>query len=165
MDLTRRSFFTEQELAREIRAALDGMVVGENIPDSISFRNAMRALEWFIPQLLREVHPEWNEALDGVYPQVAVKTGENEAEIIGMCILISDQTCTPLHVRLRAAIDMNEIESLECRLGEIARDGKMRRIPYGTNRSRDLAVVHRLNDIVWAYHFAFGSGFEQTGNE
>lgn len=103
--------------------------------------------------MLREVHAYWkHESLDGVFHELAVKTGSRTARIAGHCILISDQTLTPYHVQLRYAFDADEIEWFDCRLGEIRGDD-MVRIPY--NRSVR-SVSDRLNTIQWKFHVGFG---------
>ena len=58
---------TEQHLARDLRTVLQNVDVGDHIVDSDDLREAMSTLEYFIPQVLREIHPEWNhESLDAV---------------------------------------------------------------------------------------------------
>jgi hypothetical protein len=93
--------------------------------------------------------------------ELAWKSADWQAEIAGVCTLISDQTLTPYHAKLRVARDRDEIEWLECMLGEI-RDGQMVRVPYGsagTKRHSDgkLSVAGRLNTIPWKYHIGFGN--------
>ena len=146
----------EQHLACKLRVVLAGVPIGGAVDDSQEFREVLSALEFFIPQLLRELYPEWNqESLDGVYPEIARKTNECEAEIAGLCILISDQTMTPIHVRLHASQDKDEIDWLECRLGEAGADG-MIRMPYGSRWLANLAVTGRLDTIEWVYCVGFG---------
>jgi hypothetical protein len=146
----------EQHLANELRLTLAGIPIGAAITGSESFRAVLTSLEYFIPEMLREVHADWqHESLDGVFPEMARKTGENEIEISGTCILISDQTMTPIHVLLRIAADDNEIEFLDCKLGETGPNG-MIRVPYGSNRVGKIAVSGRLDKINWVYHVGFG---------
>ena len=100
----------------------------------------LSGLEFFIPQVLAEIHPEWkHESLDGFYPVVARKTGEGEAEIFGLCILISDQTTTPFHLRLQSSPSSDEVSWLECRLGEAGEHG-MVRTPLATHLKQLIAL-------------------------
>ena len=143
----------EQMLSRELRTILTSVPVGGLVVDSPTRRELMSLLEGFVHGALREVHAEWKyEGLDGVLPEVMRKTGENQAETIGLCILISDQTMSPLCVRLRVARDSDEIDWFECKLGECGPDG-MIRIPYGRGK---LAVADCVDHIEWAYKVGFG---------
>ena len=102
------------------------------------------------------MHPFWKyESLDGVFTELAIKTAERQAEIAGLCILMSDQTLTSYHVRLRWASNVDEIEWLDCRLGEI-RDGAMVRMPYNARRRVRWSVADRLDSIEWQFHVGFG---------
>ena len=86
----------EEIASRSLRSVLGGLHVGANIDDSPEFRDALSGLEWFLPTVVAEIHPEWTgESLDGFYLHVAQKTGDREAEILGLCCLLSDQTLTP----------------------------------------------------------------------
>jgi hypothetical protein len=150
---------TEVTVSCSLRLVLDGLAVGEAIADSEAFRNLLTGLEFFLPAVLGEVHGQWKyESLDGILPAVARKTGPGEAEIIGLCILISDQTLTPIHVRLQVSPLVDEIMWLECRVGERG-DGKggMLRTPYTAMSGKQPAVVAgRPNDIDWVYRVGFG---------
>lgn len=95
--------------------------------------------------------------MDGIFPEIAVKTAHHEANIAGLCILISDQTLTPIHIRLRAAVSSDAIVSLKCCLGESGPNG-MVRVPYGSNRVSKIAVANRLDVIEWTYRVMFGTG-------
>src|SRR5207248_3329014 len=119
-----------QRLSRILRTILADLPDGECIPDSKQFQEALVSLYWFLPEILAEIYREWqHESLDGIYPLVAKKTSGREAEIFGLCIIISDQTLTPLHVRLQIAASEDEVSWLECRLGERGPSG-MVRTPY-----------------------------------
>jgi len=111
--------------------------------------------------VLRECHPEWrHESLDGVSLASASKLGEHEAEIYGLCILISDQTLVPMHLRMQVDSQSDVINWLELRLGEMTSDG-MRRVPYDSpnNIYKKLhSMDHMANaDLIdWAYKVSFG---------
>ncbi len=146
----------EQRLVRGLRDACDNVPIGCDISQSEGFGIVVSALEFYVFAVLREVHAFWkHESLDGVFHEVAIKTAARQAEIAGLCILISDQTLTPYHVQLRCAPDLDEIEWLDCRLGEIY-DDKMVRIPYSSERGGKWSVADRLKSIKWQFHVAFG---------
>lgn len=111
-----------------------------------------------MPAVLREIHAFWKyESLDGVFHELARKTGPRQVEIAGLCILISDQTLTPYHVQLRFASSADEIEWLDCRLGEIRGDVLVR-VPYNSyfDRGGVRSVADRLRSIEWQFHVGFG---------
>lgn len=150
---------TEEAASRSLRSILDRLTAGAAIEDSEDFRNLLSALEFFLPSILGEVHGEWkDESMDGIFPAVARKTGPSEAEIIGLCILISDQTLTPIHVRLQVSVSGDEITWLECNVGECGEGkGGMKRTPYGAMSGKQLfAGAERPNAIEWAYRVGYG---------
>ncbi|WP_299484466.1 hypothetical protein [Acaryochloris sp. IP29b_bin.137] len=124
--------------------------VNAPIPESEAFRDTLSTLEYFIPEVLREVYDEWKyESLDGVLTGLALKTNDYAAEIAGLGIILSDQTYTPLYVRLKLLPDKDEVAWFDCNLGEVN--------PRGRSKKMDtMAVVDRLNRIEWSYHAGFG---------
>ena len=130
-----------------------------SIADAEQFREVLCGLEYFLPEVLREIHPEWDrESLDGLFPQVACKTRDGEAEIFGLCILISDQTLTPFHLRLQISPSVDKVSWLECRLGERGEQG-MVRTPYqslNAIRKRLYGREGRADRIDWVYNVTFG---------
>jgi hypothetical protein len=150
----------EQTISRLIRTVLAELPSGASIPESERFRNVLSHLEFYIPALLREIHPEWDEeSLDGVIPVVARKTAEGEVELFGLCIIISDQTLTPIHVRIQVAASNDEISWLECTLGERGQDGIVR-MPYQSRHAatkRLYALDGRADLIEWVYKVTFGN--------
>jgi hypothetical protein len=149
----------EENVSGTLRAILAGLPTGSTIDDSEVFRFALTALEWFLPGILAEVYPEWRgQSLDGIYSHVARKTGEREVEIFGLCILMSDQKMTPIHLRLQLAADSDDISWLELRLGERGPKGKLG-MPYpteGTIYKRLHALNGRAEKIEWVYKVTFG---------
>lgn len=140
-----------------MRAILAHVSIGESIEQAAEFRDLLSTLERYLPEVLREVHPVWaRESLDGVYSELARKTGECEIELAGLCIFISDQTLTPLHVRLQISPSRDEITWLDCRLGEAGPDGTVR-IPYERRRMlAKPAVSTNWDQLDWVYHVGFG---------
>lgn len=150
---------TERLLSHFLRRILLGLAVGVRIEQSEDFQTVLTALEFFIPAVFREIHPEWeHESLDGFYPIMARKTGSHEAEIFGLCILISDQTVTPFHLRLQLARFHDEVSWLECRLGEVGEDGMMRTRYEELNRAfnRLPPPEQAVNAINWVYKVTYG---------
>lgn len=147
----------EVQLARHLRAVLRGLCVGDSAPDSEDLRLLLSALEFYLPAVLRAVHATWkHESLDGLFSELARMSDERELEIAGNCILISDQTVTPYHVRLCLAPLADEIEALDCKLGEL-RHGKLVQIPYSEDAAFGRSVADRLTKIAWKYHVGFGN--------
>jgi hypothetical protein len=151
----------EQVVSRTLRLIVADLSIGASIPESELLGSLLSGLEWFLPEILREIHPEWKyESLDGIYPVVARKTGDGEIEIVGQCILISDQTLTSIHVRMQSSSGGDAIEWLELRLGELG-DGGMVRTPFksqGTAIKRASRVAeHGTDAIDWCYKVSVGN--------
>lgn len=138
---------------------LSQIPVNSTIPESDAFHDVLSSLEYFIPEIFREIYHEWKyESLDGVLAGTGLKTNNHEAKIAGLAIIISDQTITPVLVHLRIAPDKDEIVWFECKLGELGPDG-MIQVPYGcsSNRMDKIAVVDQLDRIEWVYQVSFGA--------
>jgi hypothetical protein len=113
------------------------------------------SLEYFIPAILAEAHPEWddNECLDGVIPLAAQKVAEDEAVIFGIGIIMSDQTLVPLYLHLQLETSSDTVSWVDCRLGEKAAE----RLPYASLN----VVAERLRRIEperidWIYRVVSG---------
>lgn len=150
----------EESISRSLRLILAELPNGATIEDSEQFREVLSGLEYFIPEVLREIHPEWiHESLDGVLPLLARKTKEGEADIFGICIIISDQTVTPLHLCLQLSVSSEEVSWLECKLGERGENGMVRTPYHSLNalKNRLYVLVGRSDLIDWVYKVAFGN--------
>ena len=148
----------EMSIAGRLRAVLAPLPDGAQIENSPELREVLVGLEFFIPKVLCERHLEWKyESLDGILPVAARKIADGEAEFVGECILISDQTVTPIHLRMQVATEADEISWLECRLGERV-DGAMKRIPYSSHWSIGplLLATEQVDAIDWYYGVTFG---------
>jgi hypothetical protein len=146
----------ELSVSRSLRAVLVDLPNGASIADSEQFREVLCGLEYFLPEVLGEIHPEWHhESLDGIYPLMARKNGQGEAEIFGLCIIISDQTLTPLHLCVQIGPSVDEVTWLECRLGESGEQG-MIRTPYQSLSKRLYALEGKADQIEWVYKVTFG---------
>jgi hypothetical protein len=148
----------ERVLCESLRPHLAPLPVGGVIGQSAEAMNAIRGLDWFVQEVLAEIHPEWKgEGIDDIYPAAVRKTGDDEVEIVGVCCLIRDQTLTPMHVRLQLNPREYTVSWLECRLGESTADG-MHREPHSLHavERQKLRVVQQMDTIDWAYHVGYG---------
>lgn len=141
---------------RCLRSVVAAVADGEPIAESADFAELQSALERLLPAVLREAYPaQWRwEALDGFRLAVARRTGPGEAELLGLCLLISDQTWTPLHVRLRASPEDGGISWLLCRVGDGGAAGVgMTRLPYGSSTASQLlaSMGEGPDSIDWAF--------------
>ncbi len=148
----------EQRLCEHLAPLLRAHAVGDSIGDSTGEGYLFSSFEFFLPEILHEVHDEWRyESLDGVYPKVFRKTGVREIELIGLACFISDQTLTPLHVRLQLSPTYDRVSWVDLRLGERIGRG-CRREPYRNSKTMGamLHVAERLDSIDWFYHVGYG---------
>lgn len=148
----------DQRISRSIGTILAGKPVGADVTRDVSLADVLLDLERFIPENLKDGHQEWrNEGLDGVLPLLALKTGEREIDLVGHCVLISDQSIAPLRVRVRVSRLATGIEWFECKLGQRGERGMIRR-PYGEYpASKQLlgAIRGGTEQIDWAYGVEF----------
>ena len=110
----------EELAAQYLRLVLHGVQLGEHIPESPARTQLQSALELFLPLMLRDTDPgHWRlEAFDGFQLPVARKTGPFEAEFRGVGLLLTDETWTPVQVRLRAAEEADVIAWGSCQVGD-----------------------------------------------
>ena len=147
---------TERRLCKSLREVLGPLNAGEAVPQCEQFREFLSNLEYYVPSLFVELHPEWQSiALDGIIPLFTRKTADNEVEILGHCILIADQTLTPIHLRMRIGETEDDITWLECRVGQRG----MQRVPY-ERMIEASKVLYSLNspvdDLYWIYRVTYG---------
>lgn len=108
----------KQILASELNELLMNAAVGAEFVISSS-APICYTLELFIPELLRRRHVEWtHESLDGFFIASSKKTGPAAAELIGTCILISDQSVTPFRASFVVSTDGISLAAHRVRLGE-----------------------------------------------
>ncbi|MEQ1507826.1 MAG: hypothetical protein ABMB14_36695 [Myxococcota bacterium] len=107
----------EGALARALRGMLSSLPTGAQVA-TVSL-DVCESLERFAPELLRLEHAAWEgESLDGVMPTRVIKTGPDTIEMLGTCILISDQTVTPFLFEFEVAEGRDAIRMYHLRLGE-----------------------------------------------
>lgn len=150
----------EAGLCESLRAALAGLRVGAEVPDSPARRDLCSAIEFYVPEELRRRCAAWAyESLDGVIPLAARKRGDVEIEIFGLCTLITDQALAPIHVKLQLTAAGNAVGWLQSRLGERGTEG-MVRTPYA-HLVKAMKRLHALDlrpaRIDWLYRFGFGT--------
>lgn len=144
----------EIQVASELSAFLD-RTMPESISMSEPYIDLFRSLDYYIPQLLSSHYPEWEyEGLDGFYFANIQKIGSEIAEFTGLCILIDDQTVTPVFIRLELASSGASIASYQVFLGEPG-EGRLRISGppcYSAGAQKLLDKVSmRLNSIQWSY--------------
>jgi hypothetical protein len=152
----------EQRTSELLRELLKALPDGVDVVESKLLQGVLNGLEFFIPEVLREIYPYWKyESLDGIIPLTTKKASDREIEIFGLCIIISDQTLTPIHLQLQIADAVDEVTWLECRLGETSGDG-MLRSPYRSRIKALNALQGRKDDINWVYKATFGDRTSST---
>jgi hypothetical protein len=139
--------------ASQFAACLNGRAVGESLAlDSSS--DLCNTLELLIPAALRRSHPEWaTESIDGFFFSSAVKSYDESAELVGTCILISDQTVTPFVLDV-ALGDAETFRSFRIRLGEAGNGPLGISGPKCTSdAAREMlrTLNARLDRIAWTY--------------
>ena len=147
----------EQRICELLAPLLKTYAVGDSLFVLPEESDIFSPFEWFFPQILQELYPAWEyESLDGIYPASFCKSGDREIELVGVALFMSDQTLTPLHVRLELSRRHDCITWLDLRLGE-DEDGKCRRDPYGSSKANTSMVLERLQSIDWYYCVGFGT--------
>tara|TARA_R100001132_G_scaffold26877_1_gene29777 strand:- start:2508 stop:2912 length:405 start_codon:yes stop_codon:yes gene_type:complete len=130
--------------------------VGASFEETEDFRQLMGALDYFIPEVLAELYPEWkSDTLDDVIPLVAERTGEREAVFFGMSWLIRDQSVVPMYLQLQIDPAIDRINWLECRIGERGPQGMLRR-PGSSFDKQLYRLQGREDQIDWAYRVTYG---------
>jgi hypothetical protein len=149
----------EQQVSHSLRSILSQIADGENFIGHPALRNLLPALDFFLPQILARVHPYWKtESLDGFHLAQAQKTANCRAELRGLCILISDQTLTPFHVRMQISPSEEKVNWMDCRLGKRGSgNGNMERIAWSQWRAHTHSFLQdSLKPVAWTYSATFG---------
>lgn len=144
----------EAKLASELRELLAGTPIGAEftVDPSSAFCSS---LEYALPRLLRRRHAEWTkESLDGVFVAFARKTGPAAIQLAGTCILITDQTVTPLLLDLTLSSAENTVKFFRLYLGEPGEGQLGISGPECNSREAKemlITLTTRLNNIPWSY--------------
>jgi hypothetical protein len=145
----------EEIASRCLRTILAPLAPGAAIEDSNDFRTFQDALVRVIPSMLAETYSYWRyQGLDGFLFDVARKLSSEEAEFVGLCLLVDSHTWVQLQLRLRIASQSERFDRLDCRVGELENhDRAMPGTPYGSTRETKAlySVEKRLASIQWAY--------------
>ncbi len=157
--LGRLPSLSEQTLCNSLHLILNGTPSDERLLDSALLREMLAALEHFIPEVLREFYPAWNhESLDGVLPITAEKIADRTICIFGQCILISDQSLTPIHVEMQVDSAGDRFSWFFCTLGVNGRNGMVRTpyVDFNSALKLTLSLEDRKVSIDWTYKITFG---------
>ena len=145
----------EKIVSQELREILAPVATGALIDDSELLDQFHSALEFFLTEELG-----WREeSFDAFRFAVGRKVAPEEAEFVGLALLITDQAWTPIHLWLRISPDSDQIASLDCRVGEPGEGaGGLVRIPYGSDLADKVLdrLPERVGEISWVYRAARG---------
>ncbi|WP_437875264.1 hypothetical protein [Sorangium sp. So ce513] len=144
------------QLASELHDLMQGLPVGAQftVPPSADI---CCSLELFIPGVLRLQYPEWEkESLDGIFVARATKTGSAAAELIGTCILISDQTVTPflLDLNVSRKDDFHAVTAFQIMIGEPGSGPLGISGPPCNSREAQrllMSLIDRIDEVAWSY--------------
>ena len=145
----------ETIVSQELRAILAPLATGAPIQHSERLVKLQSALEFFLP-----VELGWRyESFDAFRFVVARKVTPDEAEFLGLALLISDQAWTPIHLWLHLSPDADQITSFDCRVGEPGEGAeRLVRIPYASGLADKILyrLPERVGAIDWVYRAARG---------
>ena len=151
----------EAALVRELAVALADAAIGDEVT-LLPSSDICASLELVLPAILRASHPAWTrESLDGVFVAKAVKSATIGVRLVGVGVLISDQTVTPLYAELEAGSPGDAtLSSFDVRVGEPG-EGTLgiSGPPCGSRESAALleAVLLRFPSIRWVYSARSGT--------
>lgn len=130
--------------------------VGEAVPVR-PYPELFSTLEYLVAALLRRDHPEWRyESIDGFFCAHAVRTGERTLELLGTCVLISDQAVTPFALTIGLHSD-GSLDALHVRLGEPGTGQLGISGPTCHSAAADRLLwrlADRVDDVEWVYDLA-----------
>lgn len=148
-------------LASELHESMQELPIGAHL-DMPPSADICYSLELFIPEVLRQRYPEWEtESLDGIFIARATKTSPATVELIGTCILISDQTITPFFVDLELSpkADGDAVVAARVLLGEPGSGSLgISGPPCNSPEAQQLlmSLVDRIDKVAWVYTFRSG---------
>lgn len=127
----------ESLVGARLRKVLAALGEGAAIPASSAFEELQDALEVWVPALLG-----WRyESIDAFRFASARKLTDLSAEFLGLGLLISDQTWTPLYLRVTLARSADSFDSVQCSLGEPGTGaGGLLRVPF-TSKKADVLLA------------------------
>lgn len=141
-------------LSNELCGLIAGLPTGARFDVSPS-AEICYCLELFVPRLLRGKYPEWErESLDGIFVARATKTGPSSAELIGTCILISDQAVTPFRIELATSSLGDSVTVPRLMVGEPGAGPLGISGPPCNSRAAQrllASVMDRIDRVTWSY--------------
>lgn len=139
-----------------MRNLLSQTEAGCVFPETTDFRRLIAAFNYFIPEVLVEIHPEWKyRALDDLTPRAARRTGNREAMFFGLCYLMTNQRLVPVYLRIQIDERVDQVNWFECRVGEQGPHGMLTR----SNRTLEKQLMRlegQEDEIDWAYWVTYG---------
>ncbi len=140
----------ESVVTARLRAVLADLGEGADIPASSAFQELQDALESWVPSLFG-----WRyESIDAFRFASARKVTDLSAEFLGLCLLISDQTWTPLHLRVTLARSAASFASVQCSLGGPGTGAKgLLRVPFTSKKADSLlaSLPSMAGEIPWVF--------------
>ncbi|MEM7313441.1 MAG: hypothetical protein AAF497_09840 [Planctomycetota bacterium] len=137
---------SEKELSLILRETLSEVSIDESFLTTSQFDALPCSLDIFTSILWLEAYRGISyESLDGIFPEIATKTGERSAYVLGNAVWVSDQSVTPIELKLELSESAVSVAYFECKLSEEGseRNGKIRQ------------VAGRQDRIDWRYHFGY----------
>ena len=111
-----------KKMEKRVALSVDGILRGghsdeETVPGASL--ELCSLLERYLPLLLARHHREWRgESLDGVFVARIRRASTSVLEVLGTCILISDQSLAPFFASLGLSSSRDVISSYNVLLGE-----------------------------------------------
>lgn len=138
-----------------IRDATKHLDIGNAISESNNLQNILSGLERLIPSFLSQEYEFWkHESLDGIFPLKVLKTDINELYLIGMCVLISDQTMIPVCLKIKTEINSDTINTFICKVGENV-NNNLFKFTYSSNEWEKKLYTLNENTVKWYYEIEF----------
>ncbi len=145
----------ETYTCKVLRTILSNLTTGSNIPESNEMQEVFSGLERIIPEIFKDDYEFWKyESLDGIFLREAIKSNEFEVILTGMCLLITDQTLTPIYLDMKIGEEINKFEWIYCKLGEIENDNLVR-IPYESSKWKKLLYEFEISTMNWAFEIEY----------
>lgn len=145
----------EKLVCQHCRLLIEKIEYGIDIDEDSNTADLLKLLETIVSRELRKKYSDWKyESLDGIYSGHITMTDLHQINIIGMCILTSDQTLVPIYINIKLSDKRDEVVWINCNLAESSNAGIIR-IPYSSNKWRKLLYALNKDQINWFYSFAY----------
>lgn len=108
-----------------LRELVAGRLIGASLTN-LETRELRLYLQYFIPEVLAASYVDWQwESLDRFEALSARLTADGEVGLLGLAVLMTDQTLVLFHVRLGVG-EGGEVGAFDIRLGEASAAGMVR---------------------------------------